>query len=153
LKMELNHAKACGWSVADTKFTRRALLQFPSIKPWAEGRFRSCEVKECLLVKITVQKGDCKIPDQKLVQEISNSAKMLGVGKIILMPYAHLSSENVAGIQEAKDFLLKLARAIRKENKLEIFLPPPLVDKSLLLEMPGHHYNCSLKSIYPNQTN
>ncbi len=50
-------------------------------------------VEECLVVFTAVEKGDNKSVIERAVREISKVAKEIGVERVVVYPYAHLSSE------------------------------------------------------------
>ncbi len=69
-------------------------------------------VEECLVSFVSVEKGDEKVVD-RAVEEIREVAEKLNVERIVLYPYAHLSS-NLADPDTAINVLKEMEEKLRK---------------------------------------
>jgi len=70
-------------------------------------------VEECLVVFTSVEKGDEGVVD-RAVEEIKDVAKKLGVNRIVVYPYAHLSS-NLADADTAVSVLKEIEEKLKGE--------------------------------------
>ncbi len=70
-------------------------------------------VEECLVVFTSVEKGDEGVVD-RAVEEIKDVAKKLGVNRIVVYPYAHLSS-NLADADTAVSVLKEIEEKLKCE--------------------------------------
>ncbi len=89
---------------------------------------------EALVAFISVEEGDTAIVD-KSVNEIKDVAKKVNAERIVLYPYAHLSS-NLAPPSEALDVLRKLESVLSKEYK--VHRAPFGWYKSFVISCKGH---------------
>ncbi len=100
-----------------------------------EGKHR---VEECLVIFTAVEKRDennLKVVTEKYVQEIKNIAQQINAKKIVLYPYAHLSS-SLSNPQAAEN-LLKEAEKLLAE-KFSVTRAPFGWYKSFTLSCKGH---------------
>lgn len=92
------------------KATKKAIKSVPDADKTEK------EVKDCLVVFTAVENGDekdkKKIVD-KFLKEVNNIAKQLGVNKVVLYPYAHLSSD-LASPKTAVEILDMAEKALSK---------------------------------------
>ena len=82
-------------------------------------------VKECLVVFTSVEKQDEENIDgivKKLINEIKNITAQIKVDKVVLYPYAHLSS-NLASSSKAEEVLEKAENLLKKDYKEVIRAP------------------------------
>ncbi len=113
--------------------TRKALKQA------AEASKEAQRVEECLVVLTAVEKRDEKqVPETaaRYVQEIKNIAQQVNAKKIVLYPYAHLSSQ-LAAPNQAEE-VLKTAEALLKQQKFQVTRAPFGWYKSFTLACKGH---------------
>lgn len=89
--------------------------------------------KECLVAFISVEKGDKSIIE-KAKEEIVDVAKKVNADKIILYPYAHLSS-NLAEPNEAMEVLKSLESML---SNYEVHRAPFGWYKSFVISCKGH---------------
>ncbi|MCD6370024.1 MAG: threonine--tRNA ligase [Thermoplasmata archaeon] len=89
--------------------------------------------KECLVAFISVEKGDKSIIE-KAKEEIVNVAEKVNADKIILYPYAHLSS-NLADSNEAMEVLKSLESML---SNYEVHRAPFGWYKSFVISCKGH---------------
>ncbi|MBN1923520.1 MAG: threonine--tRNA ligase [Nanoarchaeota archaeon] len=95
--------------------TKKALKTAPEVKKEAE------EMKECLVVFMSVEKNDEKNPEQvvdKLVSEVDNIIKQLKTSNVVLYPYAHLSN-SLANPRIAQEVLEKAELALKKKYSVK----------------------------------
>ncbi len=96
---------------------------------------KSGKVEETLVVFTAVEKGDCKEIVDKAVEEITSIAKKLGVNRIVVYPYAHLSS-NLSDPNTAVRILKELENKLSKE--FEVYRAPFGWYKAFKLSCKGH---------------
>jgi len=103
------------------------------------GRLKKFSDREALVVFCTVEKEDEKSP-QRIVRNalanIKEVAEQVRTNRVILYPYAHLSS-SLAGREAALQILTNLEDELRKES-LRIHRSPFGWYKSFKLECKGH---------------
>ncbi len=96
---------------------------------------KSGKVEEALVVFTAVEKGDNEEVVNKAVEEITSIAKKLGVSRIVVYPYAHLSSNlsdpNTA-VKVLKDMESKLS------GEFEVYRAPFGWYKAFKLSCKGH---------------
>jgi len=81
---------------------------------------KSEKIKECLVVLTAVEKGDekdLKSVVKRYVKEIKDVSKKINVKKIVLYPYAHLSS-NLASGSKALKFMKDAEKVLKKDYKV-----------------------------------
>ncbi len=96
------------------------------------------KVRESLVVLTAVEKGDTVSSVKKLVENIEDIAKQVGIktrGKIVLYPYAHLSS-NLAAPDVAVAVLDKAEKTLKKNYK--VVKAPFGYYKEFELKVKGH---------------
>ncbi|MCD6275639.1 MAG: threonine--tRNA ligase [Thermoplasmata archaeon] len=91
--------------------------------------------EECLVAFISVEEGDSSLL-HKAVDEIEDVAKKVNAERIVLYPYAHLSS-NLAGASEAMDVLRNLEEEMKKRG-YEVHRAPFGWYKSFVISCKGH---------------
>src|SRR3989338_4710362 len=100
-----------------------------------EGKQR---VEECLVVFSAVEKrdeADLAVVEDRFCHEVENIAGQVKAVKLVLYPYAHLSSQ-LAAPQHAEDFLKKVEK--RLAVKFKVFRAPFGWYKSFTLSCKGH---------------
>ncbi len=75
------------------------------------------EVKECLVVLTSIEQGDTTQTINQLVQAVEKTAKEVKTDKVVLYPYAHLSS-NLAKPAAALDLLVEAEKELKKSFKV-----------------------------------
>lgn len=93
------------------------------------------EIKECLVIFTAVEKGDSVESVSKLIENIEDIAKQVKAKKIVLYPYAHLSSQLAA--PETAISVLKEAESKLKQ-KFEVSRAPFGYYKEFELKCKGH---------------
>ena len=91
--------------------------------------------EECLVAFISVEEGDSSLL-HKAVDEIEDVAKKVNAERIVLYPYAHLSSK-LAGASEAMDVLRNLEEEMEKRG-YEVHRAPFGWYKSFVISCKGH---------------
>ncbi|WP_456327377.1 threonine--tRNA ligase [Archaeoglobus sp.] len=91
-------------------------------------------VEECLVVFTSVEKGDEKVVD-RAVEEIKDVAKKLNVDKVVVYPYAHLSS-NLADPDTAVAVLKEIESKLSKD--FDVHRAPFGWYKAFKLSCKGH---------------
>ena len=91
--------------------------------------------EECLVAFISVEEGDSSLL-HKAVDEIEDVAKKVNAERIVLYPYAHLSSK-LAGASEAMDVLRNLEEEMKKRG-YEVHRAPFGWYKSFVISCKGH---------------
>jgi len=102
----------------------------------SKKRQEEITVQEPLVIMVAVEKHDEKNPDliKQLIKEIEDLAKQVKAKKIVLYPYAHLSSS-----LSKPDFALKtLEKAEKALKKFEITRAPFGYYKEFELKVKGH---------------
>ncbi|MCA9352070.1 hypothetical protein KC866_01640 [Patescibacteria group bacterium] len=95
---------------------------------------------EAVVAFITVEDRDrIKEVSQLMVEELYLIANEFGRKKVVLIPFAHLSS-NIANYKDALSFLDYLEEGL-KQKELDITRVHFGSHKSLLLDIPGHTGN------------
>jgi len=91
--------------------------------------------EECLVAFISVEEGDSSLL-HKVVDEIEDVAKKVNAERIVLYPYAHLSSK-LAGPSEAMDVLRNLEEEMEKRG-YDVHRAPFGWYKSFVISCKGH---------------
>jgi len=101
-----------------------------------EVKEKKQKIKDCILVFITVEKGDDieKISNE-LSLEVLKFAKEVNCKKTVICPFAHLSN-NLANFKEGIKFFDLLEKELT--NKIGLHRSHFGSDKTLLLEVYGH---------------
>lgn len=95
-------------------------------------------VDDCLLVLTAVEKRDEKNPEavvEKYIQEIKNIAQQVEAKRVVVYPYAHLSSD-LASPKIAEDILKDAEEKLK--NKFEVFRAPFGWYKAFTISSKGH---------------
>jgi len=98
---------------------------------------KSKEIKECLVILTAVEKGDNLKLAKELVENIEDIASQVKAKKIVLYPYAHLSS-NLALPDVAMNILKETEELLKKKKTLEIYRAPFGYYKEFELKCKGH---------------
>ncbi|MDO8623701.1 MAG: threonine--tRNA ligase [archaeon] len=101
----------------------------------SEERKKEKEVKECLVVLTAVEKNDNDESLKSLVKNIKDIASQVKVKKIVLYPYAHLSS-NLSSPDIAMNILEKAEKELKKE--FDVTRAPFGYYKEFELKVKGH---------------
>ncbi|MCH7568108.1 MAG: threonine--tRNA ligase [Nanoarchaeota archaeon] len=96
---------------------------------------KEVEVKEALVVLTAIEQGDNKETLKQLISAVEKTAKEVKAKKIVLYPYAHLSS-NLATPILALEYLKKAEKLLSK--KFRVIRAPFGYYKSLELKVKGH---------------
>jgi threonyl-tRNA synthetase len=97
-------------------------------------------VKECLVILSAIEKRDEKTPDKiviLLIENIKDIAKQVKAKKIVLYPYAHLSSE-LASPEIAASILKNAEKELKKVKGFDIVRAPFGWYKEFELKCKGH---------------
>ena len=95
---------------------------------------QSKRFEEVLVAFITVEEGDNSDVAKKAMVEISDSMKKIGCNKLLLYPYAHLSSK----LASPSTALLLLKEMETQVKNLEIYRAPFGWTKSYKIQVKGH---------------
>lgn len=101
-----------------------------------EAEKEARRLEELAVIFIAVEEGDNEETARKAVEEIEASLLKLGVNRILIYPYAHLSS-NLASPSEALK-VIKAMEAYAKEKKLEVYRAPFGWNKQFTISIKGH---------------
>lgn len=94
------------------------------------------EVKECLVVLTAVEKGDNDHTVKELVEAAKKTAKEVNTNKIVIYPYAHLSSK-LADPNTALEYMVEAQGVLKKEG-YEVTRAPFGYYKTFELKVKGH---------------
>jgi len=94
------------------------------------------EVKEPLVVLTAVEKGDSSTTVNQLIEAVKKTSKDVTTNKIVLYPYAHLSSK-LAAPEIAQKILVEAENRLQKEG-FEVTRAPFGYYKSFELKCKGH---------------
>jgi len=115
------------------KAVKKALKKMESLP---EKDLGEKEVKDALVVLNAVEKGDTKSSVKELVFNIKDIAKQVHARKIVLYPYAHLSS-NLASPEIAMGVLNEAEKQLKK-HKFEVTKAPFGYYKKFEVKVKGH---------------
>lgn len=96
---------------------------------------RIYEYKEVLLLLTAIESADDEATLSSMLNEIKRAAKEIGVKKILLYPFAHLSKD-LKRPSEAIKILQKLKNELAKD--FEVYSAPFGWNKALELKVKGH---------------
>jgi len=116
------------------KPVQKALKQPEEI---TEQQKKEKEVRECLVIFTAVEKSDSLNLVPKLIENIKDIASQVKADRIVLYPYAHLSSQ-LALPEVAENILKKAESELKKDKKLEITRAPFGYYKEFELKCKGH---------------
>ena len=112
---------------------KKALKSMEDLSP---EEIKKTRVEEALVVLTSVEKGDSVSLVEEYVKNTEDISEKVGTKKIVLYPYAHLSS-NLGGPKVAVDILSE-AEKILKEKGYEVYRAPFGYYKSLEMKVKGH---------------
>jgi threonyl-tRNA synthetase len=115
--------------------------------------YKSDKMEDALVVFIAVEKADETAPQEILEQGIANIldvAQKVNANKIMLYPYAHLSS-NLAKPEIAVEVLKGMETALKSLNKFEVKRAPFGYYKAFKLACKGHPLSELSRSIKPSE--
>jgi len=110
-----------------------------------ETEKKKVKIENCLLLLTSVEDKDDESTASKAIEEIENSLKSLKVNKIVIYPYAHLSS-NLADPASSMSILKEMER-VAKEKGIEVYRAPFGWTKKLSFSVKGHPLAEQLKEI------
>ncbi|MEM0385285.1 MAG: threonine--tRNA ligase [Nitrososphaeria archaeon] len=124
-------------------------IGFKLIKKEIEAA-EDCELKEfkydnIVVLFTSVEEGDDESVVLKAVEDVKNSLTLLGVNKVLIYPFAHLSS-NLANPFEAYK-VLKFMEECAKVSGIETYRAPFGWNKQFTLSIKGHPLAEQFKSI------
>lgn len=114
-----------------------------------EVEIRTYRVKDVVLLLLAIEEGDDEELARKMVNDVAESMKNLNSNRLLLYPYAHLSS-NLAKPSEALR-LIKRVEKYAKEAGLEVIRSPFGWNKRLTIAIKGHPLAEQFKSLEPGQ--
>ncbi|MBI5803326.1 threonine--tRNA ligase [Candidatus Pacearchaeota archaeon] len=115
---------------------KKALKNIPEL---SEKEKKEMHVKEALAVLISIEKGDTDSDKivQELVKNVKEIAGKVNAEKIVLYPYAHLSS-NLASPEKATEILEKAEKELKKSKFSVVEKAPFGYYKEFELKVKGH---------------
>jgi threonyl-tRNA synthetase len=110
-----------------------------------EAEKNKVRIDNCLLLLTTIESSDDESVISNAIKEIENSLKNMKVNKIVIYPYAHLSS-NLADPVKSISILKEMER-VAKEKGIETHRAPFGWTKKLSFSTKGHPLAEQLKEI------
>ncbi|HVO36711.1 MAG TPA: threonine--tRNA ligase [Candidatus Acidoferrum sp.] len=101
-----------------------------------EAEKKTVRLEEIVVLFTAVEEGDDKATGQKAIDEIQAFIEKLKVNRIIIYPYAHLSSDLAKPAEALK--ILKGMEAYAKEKGIETFRAPFGWNKQFTISIKGH---------------
>jgi len=101
-----------------------------------EAEKKEVRVEELVVLFTAVEEGDNKTVAQKAVDEVQEFLKKQKVNRVLIYPYAHLSS-NLARPAEALK-IVKAMEAYAKEKGIETYRAPFGWNKQFTISIKGH---------------
>jgi threonyl-tRNA synthetase len=101
-----------------------------------EAEKKSVRLEEIVVLFTAVEEGDSKTTAQTAIDEVQDFLAKLKVNRIIIYPYAHLSS-NLAKPTEALK-IVKTMEAYAKEKSIETYRAPFGWNKQFTISIKGH---------------
>jgi len=131
------------------KPTKKALKSIEKLK---DKEKEEKEVKDCLAILTAVEKNDSKKTVKKLVKEIKKISEQINLEnkKIVLYPYAHLSS-NLGSPDKATELLEETKKELKKE-KFDVVKAPFGYYKQFELKCKGHPLSELSKEIHEEES-
>ncbi len=114
---------------------KKALKSIPSL---SEEQKEGKEIKEPLVVMVAVEKGDKNITkvSKELEKSIKKLSEQLNVKKVVLYPYAHLSSN--LGNPDVASGVLDETKKLLEKSGFEVYNAPFGYYKEFELKVKGH---------------
>lgn len=100
-------------------------------------------LKDCLVVLITFENSDSNKQIEELIEEVKKIAKEFNTKKIMLGPFAHLSS-NLLKPTKAKALLNSVENKLK--DKFNLLVSEFAVEKGLLLNVRPRKFNIRFRS-------
>lgn len=119
----------------------------PESSVYEEAERKKHRIEEALLLLTSVEKGDDRRLGEKAVEDAAEFMKELKIPRLVIYPYAHLST-NLASPGEALE-VLKAMREKAEEMGLEAYSAPFGWNKKLSISVKGHPLAEQLRSYTP----
>ncbi|MCK4390229.1 MAG: threonine--tRNA ligase [Desulfobacterales bacterium] len=113
---------------------------------------REGKIAECLVVFMAAEKGDEADVDSvvnQVTQEVSSLADQVGSGRLVIYPYAHLSS-SLSSPRVAVQLLDEICRRLESQDHFEILRAPFGYYKAFEIACKGHPLSELAKTIRPS---
>lgn len=123
-----------GWRKQDVK---RMVRRYPSL---VETEVKEIKKERTVAAFITVEARDTEVDLLQVALEIRAFGDRIKINHTTLIPFGHLSND-LAPLSQALEIIRKIGEQYSKFGEVDIV--PGGYDKSLLLEVPRHHYNCA----------
>jgi len=114
-----------------------------------EAEKKATRLEEIVVLFTAVEEGDNKAVAQKAIDEIQAFLKKLKVNRVLIYPYAHLSS-NLAKPADALN-VVKAMEAYAKENNIETYRAPFGWNKQFTISIKGHPLAEQSRAILPKE--
>jgi threonyl-tRNA synthetase len=114
-----------------------------------EAEKKPKRLEDVVVLFTSVEEGDNEMVAKKAIDEIKNSLKQLKAKRILIYPYAHLSS-NLAKPRDALNVLKQMEKLARKEG-IETYRTPFGWCKQFSLSIKGHPLAEQLHVITPEE--
>lgn len=101
-----------------------------------EAEKKPVRYEDIVVLFTAVEEGDDKAVAQKAVDEIEVFLKKLKANRILIYPYAHLSSNLAKPVEALK--VVKTMEAYSKEKGIEVFRAPFGWNKQFMISIKGH---------------
>lgn len=117
------------------------------IKIAEEAEKKKTRLDEIVVLFVAVERGDTKEVSKKAIKEVKTSLEQIKANKILIYPYAHLSS-NLASPDDALE-ILKDMEAEAKKVGIETYRSPFGWNKKFSIKIKGHPLAEQSKIILP----
>ncbi|MEM3227585.1 MAG: threonine--tRNA ligase [Candidatus Micrarchaeaceae archaeon] len=107
----------------------------PEAEVYDEAKKEKVSVNDALVLMVSVEKGDSEELAAKAAEEAGKFMDKLGRNKVVVYPYAHLSS-NLASPKEAIEILNEISEELAKKH--ETIKAPFGWNKKLSIDIKGH---------------
>ncbi|HVP27374.1 MAG TPA: threonine--tRNA ligase [Candidatus Bathyarchaeia archaeon] len=114
-----------------------------------EAEKKEVRLEEIVVLFIAVEEGDNETAAQKAIDEVRAFLGKLKVNKILIYPYAHLSS-NLSKPAEALE-VVKAMEAYAKEKGIETYRAPFGWNKQFTISIKGHPLAEQARTILPTE--
>ena len=115
-------------------------VEYEPIKPesaiYEKAEKKTYRVDEALLLLTCVEKNDDKRIAEKAIEDSADFMKKLGVTKLVIYPYAHLSTELAAPINAVE--ILKAMKKKAESLGIDVHAAPFGWNKRLIIAVKGH---------------